>query len=820
MVLSRFLTRTIVCFVLGTVTALAWPSPAYAASHWICRDGIYSESSCWDEGIPTDPGEIGVIDENGLGVPYFVTIDVDPTFGTLNVTAPEARVIIGSGREVNPAVSFNVVPGGPEVYMTDSSFIGGTGVYTNGGLLSVKRTCLMDLAGFEQNNLLRIAATGIAGGNAELTVNTSFTNHGTMELQGACCDGRNATLIVPGSDVLTNTGGINLLAGPGNRFIDANLDNQGTINLGVTSFFNKVDGQYSSSAAINFGESVVLNIDNGSTFTQTAGLIDMPSSSYIDVDTGGAYFFDGGTLNGQARLTNADLSLAPASIGGAFEFRGPDGTLTGDIGADQSVTLFATGTGLNAAVTTTGDLTNNGTLSTTAGCCNGTSTTIIVPDGYLFTNIGLLNLSAEFGPQNITADLDNQGTVNVGRTTAFNKTNGLYSNNGSITVSGAGGINLSDGADFSQDGGTLDLQGTTEMTVSAGSTFTFNGGDITGTGVVGLTNADLVIGPGSTGTGQFRFRGANSTLTGDIAPNQSLLLQATGTGGIAVVTTTGSVTNAGEIRTDAGCCAGPNTTLAVPVGFVLTNTGSIYLEGSVGSRFITADFFNQGFLLVDRPSFFNNPTGAYVNQGTISIQPGDSLTATGSFLINTGSGTITGSGTLNVAGVSFSQEGVLSPGDSVGTLTVTGTYNQILSGELQIEIGGTAPGTEHDRLQVNGTANLGGTLDITLIDDYELEPGQEYVILTANAINGTFDNVVAPGNVQVTYTANQVSVTPCPFGDINGDCVLDLADFQLLSDCLTGPQPPLPPGCDAADLDFDGDVDLGDFAAFQRAMTP
>ena len=104
-------------------------------SHWICDDGIYSESSCWDEGIPSDPGESGSIDFDNLEMPYTVTIDVNATFGTLNVSSPEARISI-TDREVNPAFSFNVVPGA-EVTMTDSSFVGETGVYTNGGLLTV-----------------------------------------------------------------------------------------------------------------------------------------------------------------------------------------------------------------------------------------------------------------------------------------------------------------------------------------------------------------------------------------------------------------------------------------------------------------------------------------------------------------------------------------------------------------------------------------------------------------------------------------------------------------------------------------------------------
>ena len=52
-------------------------------------------------------------------------------------------------------------------------------------------------------------------------------------------------------------------------------------------------------------------------------------------------------------------------------------------------------------------------------------------------------------------------------------------------------------------------------------------------------------------------------------------------------------------------------------------------------------------------------------------------------------------------------------------------------------------------------------------------------------------------------------------GDLNGDDVVDTADFAAFSVCLTGPGIAVPGGCEGADLDFDLDADLADFAAFQ-----
>ncbi|MFQ5415340.1 MAG: FG-GAP repeat domain-containing protein [Phycisphaerae bacterium] len=65
----------------------------------------------------------------------------------------------------------------------------------------------------------------------------------------------------------------------------------------------------------------------------------------------------------------------------------------------------------------------------------------------------------------------------------------------------------------------------------------------------------------------------------------------------------------------------------------------------------------------------------------------------------------------------------------------------------------------------------------------------------------------------------RVAGAQCTHGDLDGSGTVDLSDYALLVDCVSGPgQGPAPRGCGPVDADADGDVDVRDFAAFQRVF--
>ena len=108
-------------------------------------------------------------------------------------------------------------------------------------------------------------------------------------------------------------------------------------------------------------------------------------------------------------------------------------------------------------------------------------------------------------------------------------------------------------------------------------------------------------------------------------------------------------------------------------------------------------------------------------------------------------GTLAGSGT--VSWLRSFDGGNVAPGDGIGTLSITNNYEQPATASLEIEIDNNVPGSGHDVLEVGGTANIDGTLNILTTENYSLTRGNvdEIELLTANVVNGEFDIVTYDG---------------------------------------------------------------------------
>jgi autotransporter-associated beta strand protein len=143
-------------------------------------------------------------------------------------------------------------------------------------------------------------------------------------------------------------------------------------------------------------------------------------------------------------------------------------------------------------------------------------------------------------------------------------------------------------------------------------------------------------------------------------------------------------------------------------------TGTLVLTGA--NTYAGGTTINGGVLQVD------NTSGSGTGSGPVTVNSGGKLS---------GTGTIAGN-VLN--------RGIVSPGDSPGTLHLGGNYFQTNGGTLQIEI---ASLFSFDQLMVSGTAALDGTLVVSL-DGYTGHAGDIFTILTSSGLSGNFLNLELP----------------------------------------------------------------------------
>ena len=124
----------------------------------------------------------------------------------------------------------------------------------------------------------------------------------------------------------------------------------------------------------------------------------------------------------------------------------------------------------------------------------------------------------------------------------------------------------------------------------------------------------------------------------------------------------------------------------------------------------------------------------------------------------------------------------MAPGNSPGTLHITGNYTQNAGGALRIEI--ESPDS-FDQLAVTGNMALGGTIEISLINGFTPAAAQSFDILSWGSLTGAFSTVIAPSQEGLTWDTSQlamgvvsVEVTGLP-GDYNKDNVVDAADYVV-----------------------------------------
>ncbi len=283
---------------------------------------------------------------------------------------------------------------------------------------------------------------------------------------------------------------------------------------------------------------------------------------------------------------------------------------------------------------------------------------------------------------------------------------------------------------------------------------TFTGGTINGIGNLTLTSisstwaagilagsGELIIAPGAaltaSGANPHTYNEKTVRNFGTFKWNDSGTLQSALAGKF--------FNSAGATFIDATTGA-PEALLAGSTGGNFTNAGT-YLKTTASLTRVSTPFINTGSLLVNAgvmrftDSFTQTSGGLVVAAGA---------TATFDLGLNFTSGALIGGGTING---DLANQGFISPGNILGTLTVNGKLSLLSTSVLAFDIGGTSPGVGYDFLLVNNTVTFGGTLQLNVVNGVRtsLLPTDTFTLLSATSVTGAFANV-ASGTRLMSYT--------------------------------------------------------------------
>ncbi|OYR30979.1 outer membrane autotransporter barrel domain protein [Brucella pseudogrignonensis] len=472
------------------------------------------------------------------------------------------------------------------------------------------------------------------------------------------------------------------------------------------------------------------------------GTLSVSSDSNLG-DVNGGLTFDGGELKfGSAFDLSTSRTINLSAGGGTIDMAGIESTIRRAISGSGGLTVKDSSNSANGTLTLEGMNDYTGATTIADG-----ATLALSGQGRVNQSSGV-HVDGTFDVSNASSaqinNLSGHGNVALG-------SNYLQINNAAGTfsgvISGVGGVNIGSGQQVftgtnSYTGGTGIMAGAV-LELGNGGTEGSVAGSITNYGAVVFNRSDDVLYNGEiTGNGLFAHVGSGKlTLTttsssrGDvlIGPDSTLQLGNGGTTGhIGGTNFTGTITNLGTLIYDRSNAVSWKGVYAGDGEIIKKGANTLTLTGD-SSGYAGSTTVKSGKLIVG-DALGNGKLG-----GNVTVFDGASLGGYGT--LGSGAGSL----------VSIQSGGILSPGNSIGTLTINGDLTLQPGSFLMTELSGN--GTA-DLVNVTGRANIGGShLVITALDpEISYKAGQNYDILTAgNLVSGQFADVTS-NSAFLTFT--------------------------------------------------------------------
>ncbi|KAA0687842.1 filamentous hemagglutinin N-terminal domain-containing protein [Azospirillum brasilense] len=660
------------------------------------------------------------------------------------------------------------------IYLTDATTSGVTvtSATASGGSVTIASAGTMTVQSVSANTTNGAVALTAAGSILGSGNGTHVTGHSaSLTANGGSIGAVTDVATGAGTPIKMNVSSLTGLTATGTTpVISVDNINSAALTLGNNLVTLGAGGSAYIRTAGNLDASAGLSMTSGNLLLQSGGVLTLPTAA-INLGTG-ALTLKGATDVVATGASPRSLSITAGSLTFASGSNGGDTTLNTTVG---TIDASLTGSGKNLTVNNTGTLTAatlgaNGTVTATSS--TGMTATSV-------TGVGTVSLTATTGDLTV-------GTVNAGASGVINLSaagGSLLTGNGTSLTGGTLNLTSNTGIGTSTTAFTSTIANISAMVTGTGGIYlagtSFNLGNlattdgdifVTASGAITDSNATTGINAGNSGNISLISTGGAVSLTravysvGSDATRASVTVQGT-TIGLGLVSTTGTQTYTGN-TTLGGTLTGKSVTvtgnLALSGGnrMVTTTGGALSVSGTLnGGGYGATLLAGQGAVTLGGSA--SNLAYLTITGGTIGLRD---VTTTGAQAYTgaaslqgayaTGNGAFTATGATTLAGATTVNSG---SGNVLFSGTVNGANSLVITSSGVTQFTGTVGGTT---ALTSLTIDAGGTASVKSVST---TGGQTYsgtVTLdgtyTTGAVFSAIGAVTLGGNTTVDGTSSVV----------------------------------------------------------------